>query len=184
MLKTIVDFPGLYVFEPKIFHDGRGYFFESYNQKIFKTAEIKFDVVQENQSRSSYGTVRGLHYQGGEYPQAKFVRAVRGEILDVVVDLRVESPSYGKYFSIRLSEENKKGLFIPAGFAHGFSVLSEIAEVVYLCDAHYDSASEGGIRFDDTELAIDWMIELSVANVSDKDKQQQCLSSYKSEPKF
>ncbi|WP_434356132.1 dTDP-4-dehydrorhamnose 3,5-epimerase [Parasalinivibrio latis] len=183
MFKSVVDFPGLLIFEPKIFEDSRGYFFESFNKKIFERSGISFDVIQENQSRSSYGTIRGLHYQGGANPQAKFVRAVCGDILDVVVDLRVNSPSFGKCFSIRLTENNKKGLYIPRGFAHGFSVLSEMAEVVYLCDAPYDSSNEGGLRFDDKELAIDWHVSLSTAKVSDKDLKQPSFSSYKAKIK-
>lgn len=161
--------PGLLVFEPMVFEDSRGYFYESYNQKIFGGAGIEHQFVQDNQSRSTYGVIRGLHYQVPPYAQAKLVRALVGSILDVVVDIRKGSPTFGKVFSIELSAANKKQLFVPAGFAHGFSVLSEVAEVMYKCDQFYSKASEQGIVYNDPALQIDWQIPLDKAIVSDKD---------------
>src|ERR1700759_646413 len=141
------DFPGLLIFEPLAFEDERGFFFEAYNQKIFQSEKIDIRFVQDNQSHSKYGVVRGLHYQANPFAQAKLVRALKGKILDVVVDLRKGSPKYGQSFSIELSSDNKKQLFIPSGFAHGFSVLSETADVMYKCDNFYNKESEGGIIF-------------------------------------
>src|SRR5262245_43666186 len=162
-------FPGLFVFEPLVFEDSRGYFYESYNQKIFGGAGVENQFVQDNQSRSTYGVIRGLHYQVPPYAQAKLVRALVGTILDVAVDIRKGSPTFGKVFSIELSADNKKQLFIPAGFAHGFSVLSEVAEVMYKCDQFYHKASEQGIVYNDPTLKIDWQIPSNKAIVSDKD---------------
>jgi len=162
-------FPGLLVFEPKVIDDSRGWFYEAYNQKLFGGAGIENQFVQDNQSRSTYGVIRGLHYQVAPYAQAKLVRALVGTILDVVVDIRKGSPCFGKVFSIELSADNKKQLFIPAGFAHGFSVLSEVAEVMYKCDQFYDKASEHGIIYNDASLKIDWQIPLAQAIISDKD---------------
>jgi dTDP-4-dehydrorhamnose 3,5-epimerase len=169
MLFTTCDIPGLIIIEPKILGDSRGYFFEAYNEAIFKKNGITCDFLQDNQSQSSYGVIRGLHYQMDPHAQAKLLRVLAGRILDVAVDIRKGSPTYGKYFSIELSAENKKQLFIPAGFAHGFSVLSETAEVLYKCDNFYNKESESGIRFDDPEIGIDWKVDLSKANVSEKD---------------
>jgi dTDP-4-dehydrorhamnose 3,5-epimerase len=161
--------PGLYVFEPAVFNDSRGFFFEAYNEKIFGGAGVTNRFVQDNQSRSSYGVIRGLHYQTPPFAQAKLVRALIGTILDVAVDIRKGSPTYGKVFAIELSAENKKQLFIPAGFAHGFSVLSETAEVLYKCDQFYSKASEQGILYNDPTLQIDWQIPQDKAIISDKD---------------
>ena len=169
MLFTTCDIPGLIIIEPKIFGDNRGYFFEAYNVANFKKNGITCDFVQDNQSRSSFGVIRGLHYQLNPHAQAKLLRVMEGKILDVAVDIRKGSPTYGKYFSIELSSENKKQLFIPAGFAHGFSVLSETAEVLYKCDSFYNKESEGGIRYDDPTIGIDWKVDLAQANVSEKD---------------
>jgi dTDP-4-dehydrorhamnose 3,5-epimerase len=163
-------FAGLWIYEPPVFEDSRGYFFESYNHKIFGDAGIKIDWVQDNQSASSYGVIRGLHYQANPYPQVKLVRVLNGSIQDVVVDIRKGSPTYGKHFALELSAANKKQLFIPVGFAHGFSVLSEKAEVLYKCDGFYNRDSEGGIRFDDPALDIDWKIAPGREIVSEKDK--------------
>lgn len=160
----------LLVFEPKVFEDSRGYFFESYNFNVFKEAGIDIVFVQDNQSSSAYGVIRGLHFQLNPHAQTKLVRVLSGRILDVAVDLRKGSPTFGKSFTIELSAENKKQLFVPRGFAHGFSVLSERAEVMYKCDAFYNKQSEGGIRFDDPVLNIDWKIPHEKAIVSDKDK--------------
>lgn len=161
--------PGLLVFEPTVFDDSRGFFFEAYNAKIFGGAGIENRFVQDNQSRSTYGVIRGLHFQAPPFAQAKLVRALVGSILDVAVDIRKGSPTYGKVFAVELSAQNKKQLFIPAGFAHGFSVISEVAEVFYKCDQFYNKASEGGIIYNDPALNIDWRVPLSEAIVSDKD---------------
>lgn len=163
-------FPGLLIFEPKVFEDSRGYFFESYNEKIFSATGIDIRFVQDNESSSSYGVIRGLHYQLNPFAQTKLIRVLEGKILDVVVDIRKGSPSFGKSFSIELTVENKKQLFIPAGFAHGFSVLSEKAIVFYKCDQFYNKESEAGIRFDDPQLNIDWRIPFDKAIVSEKDQ--------------
>jgi len=163
------DISGLLVFEPKVFEDSRGYFFESYNEKIFQQEGIDLRFVQDNQSSSSYGVIRGLHYQLNPHAQVKLVRTLSGTILDIAVDLRKNSPTYSKAFSIELSAENKKQLFIPAGFAHGFSVLSEKAEVLYKCDNFYNKESEAGIRFNDPLLNLDWKIPVIRMIVSEKD---------------
>lgn len=168
--------PGLVVFEPRVFEDSRGYFFESYNADTFLRNNIKLRFVQDNQSRSSYGVIRGLHFQNSPHAQAKLVRAIAGTILDVAVDVRVGSPTFGKVFTVELSAENKKQLLVPAGCAHGFSVLSEIAEVMYKCDNYYNKESEGGIIYNDPDLNIDWKIPADKAIVSDKDLQLQKLS--------
>ena len=165
------DIPGLLVLEPKVFEDSRGYFYESYNERTFINQGIDIKFVQDNESSSSYGVVRGLHYQLVPFAQVKLIRVLAGKILDVVVDIRKGSPSFGKSFSIELTAENKKQLFIPAGFAHGFSVLSERAVVFYKCDTFYNKESEAGIRFDDPQLNIDWQIPADKAIISDKDKQ-------------
>lgn len=163
-------FDGLFVLEPKVFGDHRGYFFESYNQKTFIDLGIKNNFIQDNESLSNYGTLRGLHFQKGEFAQAKLVRAVKGSVLDVVVDIRPGSKTFGKSFACELNEQNKKMMMIPRGFAHGFVVLSETALFQYKCDNLYSPQNEGGIRFDDPELAIDWKIATDKALLSDKDK--------------
>ena len=164
------------IIEPTVFEDVRGYFYEAYNEKLFKENGIALNFIQDNQSKSSYGVIRGLHYQLNPYAQAKLVRVLHGKILDVVVDIRKDSPTYGKHFSVELSAENKKQLFLPAGFAHGFSVLSETAIVLYKCNAFYNKQSEGGIRYNDEELNIDWKIDKEKAVVSSKDAE---LPSFK-----
>ncbi len=163
------DFPGLIVFEPKVFGDHRGYFYESYNANSFKEGGIAADFVQDNQARSTYGVLRGLHYQLGEHAQAKLVRVIEGSVLDVVVDLREGSPTYGQSYGIELSAENKKQLFVPRGFAHGYVVLSETAEFFYKCDNFYNKESEGGLIYNDPQLKIDWRVDLSKAQLSEKD---------------
>lgn len=168
--------PGLMVFEPKIFEDSRGYFFEAYNADTFAANGIQYRFVQDNQSSSSYGVIRGLHFQLNPHAQTKLVRALRGTILDVAVDIREGSPTFGKVFSIELSAENKKQLLIPKGFAHGFSVLSERAEVFYKCDSFYNKESDGGIHYADPALAIDWKIDPAKAIVSDKDQRLPLLA--------
>lgn len=159
----------LIVITPSVFEDERGYFFESYNKSKLGDFGIKIDFVQDNQSFSKRGTLRGLHYQNPPFAQAKLVRVLQGEIMDVVVDLRKNAVTFGKQFGIVLSAENKKQLLVPHGFAHGFSVLSETALVSYKCDQYYNKESEGGIRFDDTTLNIDWGLDLKEAIVSEKD---------------
>ncbi|PRZ20991.1 dTDP-4-dehydrorhamnose 3,5-epimerase [Flavobacterium granuli] len=159
----------LVVVEPAVFGDERGYFFEAYSKTKFEDLGIAIDFVQDNQSFSKKGTLRGLHYQNPPYAQTKLVRVLQGEIIDVAVDLRKDSATYGKAFSILLSAENKKQLLVPQGFAHGFSVISETASVMYKCDQFYHKESEGGIRFDDPSLAIDWGIDVADAIVSEKD---------------
>jgi len=164
------DIPGLLVFEPKVFEDSRGYFFESYNETIFRQEGINTHWVQDNQSSSGFGVIRGLHYQLPPFAQSKLVRVLKGKILDVAVDIRKGSPTYGNVFTQKLSAKNKKQLLIPAGFAHGFSVLSEKAEVMYKCDGFYNKESEAGIIYNDVELNIDWGIPAELAIISDKDK--------------
>ena len=163
------EFAGLIIIEPTVFTDSRGYFFESYNENNFKAEGIDTRFVQDNQSKSSYGVIRGLHYQLAPYSQTKLIRVLSGSILDIVVDIRKGSPTYGNTFSIELSAENNKQLFIPKGFAHGFSVLSETAEVIYKCDEFYHKESEAGIVFNDASLNIDWKIPAGDAIISDKD---------------
>ena len=165
------DIPGLLIFEPNVFEDSRGYFFEAYNENSFRQQGIDLKFVQDNQSKSSYGVIRGLHYQLKPYGQTKLVRVVDGKILDVAVDLRISSPTYGKYFAIELSADNKKQLLIPPGFAHGFSVLSETAIVFYKCDAFYNKENEAGVRYNDPILNIDWQIPAGKEIVSEKDLQ-------------
>jgi dTDP-4-dehydrorhamnose 3,5-epimerase len=169
MLFTATPLPGLYIFEPSVYPDDRGYFFESYNKRLFQANRIPCEFVQDNQSFSCYGVIRGLHYQRDPHAQSKLVRVLQGRILDVVVDLRQGSAGFGKSFSIELSSENKKQIFIPKGFAHGFSVLSETAEISYKCDQFYHKQSEGGIRYNDPKLKIDWQIPPAKALVSEKD---------------
>ena len=159
----------LVVLSPSVFEDERGYFFEAYNKNKFADLGIYVDFVQDNQSFSKKGTLRGLHYQNPPFAQTKLVRVLQGEIMDVAVDLRKDSPTYGKHFALILSAENKKQLFVPQGFAHGFSVLSETAVVLYKCDQYYNKASEGGIRYDDATLDIDWGMDLKHALISEKD---------------
>ncbi|HMK27437.1 MAG TPA: dTDP-4-dehydrorhamnose 3,5-epimerase [Chitinophagaceae bacterium] len=169
------DIPGLLVFEPNVFEDSRGYFFESYNEKIFREAGIDFRWVQDNQSSSGYGVIRGLHYQLPPFAQSKLIRVLRGKILDAVVDIRKGSPTFGKSYCKVLSAKNKRQLFIPKGFAHGFSVLSAKAEVLYKCDGFYNKESESGIIYNDPALNIDWQVPAKDAIISDKDKQLPLL---------
>lgn len=161
---------GCFVIEPAIFEDSRGYFFESFNQKTFnKLVGIDVNFVQDNESFSSKGVLRGLHYQLGEYAQAKLVRVIKGSVLDVAVDLRKDSPSFGKHVAIELTETNKKQLFIPRGFAHGFVTLEPDTIFSYKCDNFYNKASEGGIAFNDSTLEIDWKFLENELIISDKD---------------
>ncbi len=166
---TATSIPGVIVFEPAVYIDDRGFFFESYNRQLFHANNISNEFVQDNQSFSVFGVIRGLHYQREPHAQTKLVRVLSGRILDVVVDLRAGSPAFGKSFSIELSSDNKKQLFIPRGFAHGFSVLSETAEISYKCDQFYHRQSESGIRYNDGFLNIDWQIPVEKALISGKD---------------
>src|SRR4051812_11625996 len=165
------DISGLIIIEPPVFEDSRGYFFEAYNQKVFSENNIGVQFVQDNQSRSSYGVIRGLHYQLAPFAQAKLIRVLEGRILDVALDIRKGSPTFGHHFSLELSAENRKQLLVPEGFAHGFSVLSETATVLYKCNRFYHKESEGGILHNDPSLRIDWKIEKGKEIVSDKDAQ-------------
>ena len=170
MKVTETSLAGCVVLEPRLFKDERGYFYESFHTNRFnKVIGQNINFVQDNQSFSQRGVIRALHYQKGEYAQAKLVRVLKGVILDVVVDLRVDSKTFGKQFSLELSAENKKQLFIPRGFAHGFSVLSEMAEVFYKCDNYYNKESEGGIIYNDATLNIDWKLNAKEITVSPKD---------------
>lgn len=171
---------GVFIIEPRVFTDARGYFFESYSKAAFEAFGLRYDFVQDNQSKSSYGTVRGLHFQKGEHAQAKLVRVLEGRVLDVAVDIRRASPTYGQYVAVELSAENNRQLLIPRGFAHGFSVLSDTAVFAYKCDNLYCRESEGGIRFDDPTLAIDWRIDMDKALTSDKDKQHPYFTEFES----
>ncbi len=166
---TDTPIPDLFVFEPNIFEDARGYFFESFNTAIFAEKNINTNFVQDNQSKSSYGVLRGLHYQLDPFAQAKLVRVISGEVLDVAVDVRKGSPTFGQHFGIILSAENKKQLYIPRGFAHGFVVLSETAEFFYKCDNFYSKEHDAGILYNDETLNIDWKINPADIKVSEKD---------------
>lgn len=158
------------IFEPRIFTDDRGYFFETYNEKLFNDNGVMAKFVQDNQSKSSYGVIRGLHFQKGEHAQAKLVRVLQGSVLDVAVDLRKGSETYGKHVAVELSDVNNLQLFIPRGFAHGFSVLSRTAVFAYKCDNLYCKESEGGIDCNDPDLGIDWQIPSEDRILSEKDK--------------
>jgi dTDP-4-dehydrorhamnose 3,5-epimerase len=161
---------GCFIIEPTLFADDRGYFFESFNEERFNQGiGANVDFVQDNQSFSQQGVIRAIHYQLGEHAQAKLVRVLQGTVIDVAVDLRKDSITYGQHVAIELSAENKKQLFIPRGFGHGFSVVSETAEFFYKCDNYYNKESEGGIIYNDATLAIDWKIDLGDIKVSDKD---------------
>ncbi|MFN5936504.1 MAG: dTDP-4-dehydrorhamnose 3,5-epimerase [Sphingobacteriales bacterium] len=163
------EFPDLFLVEPKVHEDRRGYFFESYNEADFKAAGLHYTWVQDNQSKSGYGVVRGLHFQAEPHTQSKLVRVLSGIIWDVVVDLRKGSPTYGKSYGVELSSENKLQILVPKGFAHGFSVLSETVEVLYKCDTLYHKESEQGIMFNDPDLNIEWRVPQDKMIISEKD---------------
>ncbi len=173
VIKTDID--GVVIIEPRVFNDARGYFFESYSERDFNSlvGEIKF--IQDNESRSQYGVLRGLHYQKGEYSQAKLVRVVRGKVYDVAVDLRKSSPTFGKYVGVELSEDNHRQFFIPRGFAHGFAVMSDIAVFQYKCDNFYAPQSEGAIMWNDPQLNIKWPIPADKVILSEKDQHHPLL---------
>lgn len=178
------NIPDVIIFEPRVFEDDRGYFFESYNQKLFADAGIDANFVQDNQSKSTYGTIRGLHFQSGEFAQAKLVKAIEGTVLDVTVDLRPQSQTYGQHVCVELSADNKRQLFIPRGFAHGFSVLSDTAIFSYKCDNFYSPNHEGGIIYNDADLDIDWKINHKKLSLSSKDEQLGTWNEYKDTPCF
>ena len=161
----------LYIIKPTVFADNRGFFFESFNAKKLKEAGLNYNFIQDNHSKSTYGVLRGLHYQNNPFAQAKLVRVTQGSVLDVVVDIRKNSPTYLQHFSLEITAENKLQLLIPRGFAHGFVVLSETCEFLYKCDNYYDKASEGGIAYNDVALNIDWQIPEKDIILSEKDIQ-------------
>lgn len=173
------DIPEVKILKPRIFEDARGYFFESFSEREFceNVADVHF--VQDNQSKSSYGVIRGLHFQAPPHAQAKLVRCVEGKVLDVAVDIRVGSPTYGQYVAVELSAENQLQLFIPHGFAHGFSVLSETAVFQYKCDNYYCPESEGGLNLFDPRIGIDWRVPSDKSIISDKDSHRENLSNFK-----
>ncbi len=185
LLETSI--PGVLIVEPKVFGDGRGYFFESYSQREFNEkisavpgAPKSVDFVQDNESLSSYGVMRGLHFQRPPFAQAKLVRCVRGKVLDVALDIRRGSPTYGQHVAVELSEENHRQLFIPKGFAHGFAVLSEIAVFQYKCDEFYHPEADGGLSILDKSLGIDWRIPSDKAILSEKDTRHPLLKDFDS----
>ena len=176
IMKVIdTEIEGLVILEPQVFGDDRGYFFESFSLKRFEEKVSKTVFVQDNESKSKYGVLRGLHYQLPPYTQAKLVRVVKGRVLDVAVDIRKGSPTFGKHVAVELSEENKLQFFLPKGFAHGFAVLSEEAVFQYKCDEYYAPDHEGAIRYDDPELGIDWRLPAGDIILSEKDKKHPRL---------
>lgn len=164
------NIPDLFVFEPRVFEDERGYFFESFSKQQFEAAGLEYHFVQDNEAYSQRGVIRGLHYQIPPFGQAKLVRVIVGAVLDVVVDIRPGSATYGESFSIELSGHNKKQLLVPRGFAHGYGVISDEAIFSYKCDNFYQKSAEGGLLYSDPQLNIDWNIEQLDANVSEKDQ--------------
>ncbi len=174
------EIQGLFIIEPDVYGDSRGYFFESFSKKRFEEQTgINVDFVQDNESRSTYGVVRGLHFQKPPHAQAKLVRVVSGRVLDVAVDLREGSPTYGRHVAVELSGENHRQVFIPKGFAHGFSVLSEEAVFQYKCDDYYAPETEGAVAWDDPDIAIDWRIPADDMILSERDKKHPRLSELK-----
>lgn len=172
-IETEID--GVFIIEPKVFNDARGYFMEAWKQEEFNQHIGKVDFIQDNESKSSFGVLRGLHYQKGETSQAKLVRVIKGKVLDVAVDLRKSSPTFGKHVMVELSEENKRQFFIPRGFAHGFLVLSEEAIFIYKVDNPYSPSTDGGIRWNDPDLGIEWPIDPAKVLTSEKDLNQPFL---------
>ncbi|MBP5616089.1 MAG: dTDP-4-dehydrorhamnose 3,5-epimerase [Alphaproteobacteria bacterium] len=176
-IKTEID--GVVIVEPKIFEDARGYFFESYNEAEFIKNGITNRFIQDNQSKSCYGVIRGLHCQLGEHAQAKLVRVLKGKVLDVAVDVRKGSKTFGKHVAVELSDENQRQLFIPRGFLHGFSVLSDEAIFAYKCDNAYSKESEFGIAYNDPEIGVDWKVPADKVITSEKDKMAHSLKELK-----
>ena len=176
---------GCFIIEPNVFGDDRGYFFESFNKKKFQEETgVEVDFVQDNQSLSNRGVLRGLHFQKDEFAQAKLVRVIKGKVLDVVVDLRPKSPTFGEVYSVELSEKNKLQLFVPRGFAHGFSVLEDKTIFSYKCDNYYNKSSEGGVVYNDSQLNIDWKLKESEILLSEKDRMLPYFSSFRENHKF
>ena len=169
------DIKGVYVIEPRVFNDARGYFFEAWKKAEFEEHVGKVEFIQDNESKSSFGVLRGLHYQKGEFAQAKLVRVIKGKVLDVAVDMRKSSPTFGQHVAVELTEDNQRQFFIPRGFAHGFSVLSETAIFQYKCDNLYCKESEGAIAWDDEALGIDWKIPADQVILSEKDANHPLL---------
>ncbi|MCR5325490.1 MAG: dTDP-4-dehydrorhamnose 3,5-epimerase [Bacteroidales bacterium] len=174
VIKT--DIEGLLIIKPRVFEDSRGYFFESFSQRDFEAQCGHVNFVQDNESRSSYGVVRGLHFQRPPYTQAKLVRCVQGRVLDVAVDIRMGSPTFGKHVAVELNEDNHLQFFIPKGFAHGFSVLSETAVFQYKCDEFYHPEADSGVQLDDPALGIDWQIPAESMILSEKDRHRSPLT--------
>ena len=171
--KTTIE--GVYIIEPKVFNDARGYFFEAWKKEEFEEHIRKVEFVQDNESKSSYGVLRGLHYQKGDCSQAKLVRVIKGKVLDVAVDIRKSSPTFGKYVMVELSDENKRQFFIPRGFAHGFLVLSDEAIFTYKVDNAYAPQADAGIRWNDPDINIQWPIDPAQVQTSEKDLKQPFL---------
>lgn len=183
VIKTKIE--GVLIIEPRVFGDDRGYFFESFNAREFaEKTNLQVNFVQDNESMSHYGVVRGLHFQQPPYAQSKLVRVVKGRVLDIAVDIREGSPTYGKHVSVELTEDNHRQFFMGKGFAHGFSVLSDVAFFQYKCDAFYAPQSEGAIAWNDPDLAIDWCIPADKVILSEKDKKHPFLRDFKSPFKY
>ena len=178
VIKTAID--GVVIVEPKVFKDARGYFFESFSQREFEEKVRKINFVQDNESMSSYGVMRGLHFQCPPFTQSKLVRCVKGKVLDVAVDIRKGSPTYGQHVAIELSEDNHRQFFVPRGFAHGFVVLSETAVFQYKCDNFYAPQADGGISIKDDSLGIDWHLTTDKVLLSEKDTLHACLKDFDS----
>ena len=178
VIQTAIE--GLVIIEPKIFKDARGYFFESFSQREFDEKVRKINFVQDNESMSGYGVMRGLHFQRPPFTQSKLVRCVKGRVLDVAVDIRKESTTYGRHVAVELSEENHRQFFVPRGFAHGFAVLSKTAVFQYKCDNFYTPEADSGISLQDESLGIDWRIPISHAILSEKDTKHLCLKDFDS----
>ena len=178
MLIHTIDIEGVFIIEPRVHGDERGYFMESYNRELLVAAGITNDFVQDNEAYSTKGVLRGLHYQTGQYAQAKLVRVVAGEVLDVIVDIRPESPTYGKHFTVHLSSNNKKQMLVPRGMAHGYIVLSDTAIFAYKCDNGYQQSAEGGLKYDDPQLNINWILDKSLYSVSEKDMDLPYLGNH------
>ena len=172
--------PGVVIIEPRVFTDARGYFFESFSKREFDRLVRPVNFVQDNESSSTYGVIRGLHFQSPPYAQSKLVRCVKGAVLDVAVDIRKGSPTYGRHVAVELTEENHRQCFIPRGFAHGFAVLSDVAVFQYKCDNYYAPQADGGISINDTSLGIDWRIDPSKAILSEKDMRHVMLADFDS----
>lgn len=174
IIRTEIE--GLVIVEPRIFRDDRGYFYESFSQREFEENVCRTTFVQDNQSMSSYGVVRGLHFQKPPFCQSKLVRCIKGAVLDVAVDIRKGSPTFGKYVAVELTEDNHRQFFVPRGFAHGFAVLSEVAVFQYKCDNYYNKESEGAIAWDDEQIAVDWRLPSEKVILSEKDKLSKPLA--------